>query len=391
MYRKVSNTVRLHPFAVDLSIALGLAVLLALIPVGGAERTGRPLSSAILPGFIAAIVALPLMLRRRYPYHSLAGIVLLTVLSYGLSSPKPPVMLPLALALYSVGARGYRRGSLISAGAVTAALAVVDMTLVDSAQLAEVMVRDAAWILGSTALGFAVASRRAYVDEFRRRALEAERTREEEAQRRVNEERLRIARDVHDGVAHALASISLQASAAGAVIETDPEGAREALRQIRGASVSALAELRATLGVLRQPGGPAATEDPALDRLARLADVLRAGGIEVSVDRRGQEDRSVPAEIGNVAYRVLQEALTNVLRHSGAKHADVIMAYDRSRLVISVADDGVGPQCGAGRGTGFGIRGMRERVEAVGGHLEAGVKPGGGFLVRADLPLAGTA
>jgi signal transduction histidine kinase len=254
-------------------------------------------------------------------------------------------------------------------------------------------VRDFAWVIGATAIGYAVANRRAYVDEFRRRAVEAERTREEEAQRRVNDERLRIAQDVHDGVAHALASISLQASAAAAVIDTDPEGAREALGQIRGSSVAALAELRATLGVLRQPTQDITSDTGqalTLEQLGGLAGVLRAGGIEVSVTRQGTT-REVPAEVSNVAYRILQEALTNVLRHSGARHADVSVTYDRSSVTVTVADDGSGTQGTTATSPGFGITGMRERAEAIGGVLEAIPRPEGGFLVRAQLPLVGTA
>lgn len=389
MYRELRRITKNHPLAVDTSLALVLAVLLALVSIGGAVRDGRLVSSAVGPALLAAIVALPLVLRRRRPYLALGGTLLLAMLAFGLSSPTPPVLLPIAVALYAVGACGYRRGSLMATGAAIAAIAIIRFVLSDSTLRAEELVRDVAWILGAAAVGFAVASRRAYVEEFRQRALEAERTREEEAQRRVDEERLRIARDVHDGVAHALASISLQASAAGAVIDSDPEGAREALRQIRGASVSALAELRATLGVLRQPVTTGAAAAPTLEQLAGLADILRAGGIEVSVSRKGG-DRNIPAEVGNVAYRIVQEALTNVLRHSGARHADVVMTFDPSALIISVADDGGGPKDEGSR-TGYGIKGMRERAEAIGGLLEAGPRSGGGFIVRAELPLRGAA
>ena len=127
-----------------------------------------------------------------------------------------------------------------------------------------------------------------------------------------------------------------------------------------------------------------------MEQLAELADVLRAGGIEVSVSREGG-DQTVPMELGNVAYRILQEALTNVLRHSGARHADVKVRYDHRSLTVSVADDGNGQTENDGRGAGYGITGMRERAEAVGGSLEAGPESGGGFVVRADLPLGGAA
>ncbi|MFH0917150.1 MAG: sensor histidine kinase [bacterium] len=390
MYKKLCRVLREHPLAVDTSIALAVAALLAAVSVGGGIRENDQASAMVLPTVLSAIVALPLFLRRRHPYLALAGTLILTMLAFGLSSPVPPVMLAIAVALYTVGDRGYRIGSLIGAAAAVTCILIIRLIFSGGSALAEGLVRDVAWIVGSSALGYAVASRRAYVEEFKQRALHAERTREEEAQRRVNEERLRIARDVHDGVAHALASISLQASAGGAVLDSDPEGAREALRQIRGASVSALAELRATLGVLRQPVSAGAAPAPSLEQLAELADVLRAGGIEVSVSREGG-DRTVPTEVGNVAYRILQEALTNVLRHSGARHADVKVRYDHRSLTVSVADDGNGRTEDDGRGAGYGITGMRERAEAVGGSLEAGPESDGGFAVRADLPLGGAA
>jgi signal transduction histidine kinase len=390
MYRKFRRILGEHPLAVDTAIALVVAAFVVVVSIGGGIRQGRQASALIAPTVLAAIAALPLLARRRYPYFALAGTLALALVAYGFTSPVPLVMLPAAVALYTVGASGHRKGSLIGVGGAVVSIVVIGLALSPGTDLAEGLVRDVAWIVGSTALGFAVASRRAYVEEFKQRALHAERTREEEAQRRVDEERLRIARDVHDGVAHALASISLQASAAGAVLDSDPEGAREALRQIRGASVSALAELRATLGILRQPAGAGVTQAPTLEQLAGLADVLRAGGIEVSVSREGG-DRTVPADVGNVAYRILQEALTNVLRHSGARHADVKLRYERASLTVSVADDGNGQMQDDARGTGYGITGMRERAAAVGGSLEAGPKAGGGFVVRADLPLGGAA
>jgi signal transduction histidine kinase len=390
MHKNLRRVLEEHPRAVDTSIALVLGALLAGVAVGGGVREGRQASAMVAPAVLSAIVALPLFLRRSKPYLALAGTLILAVLAFSLSSPVPPVMLPIAVALYTVGARGYRGWSLIGAAAAIVSILIIRSLLSHSPALAEELVRDGAWIVGSTALGYAVASRRAYVEEFKQRALHAERTREEEAQRRVNEERLRIARDVHDGVAHALASISLQASAAGAVLDTDPEGAREALRQIRGASVSALAELRATLGVLRQPAFVGAAPSSGLEQLTELADVLRAGGIEVSVSQEGG-DRTVPMDVGNVAYRILQEALTNVLRHSGARHADVRVQCDKECLTVSVTDDGRGQTPDDGRGAGYGITGMRERAEAVGGTLEAGPKSGGGFVVRADLPFGGAA
>lgn len=390
MYRKLCRVIADHRLLVDTVLALAIAAFMAAVAVEGGIRSGREASAMVAPALLSAIVALPLVERRRYPYHTLAATLALTALAFGLSTPLPPVILPVVVALYTLGVCGQRKGSLLSAGAAMVVLVAIRLAFSSTGDPVEGIVRDFAWIVGSTAVGSAIASRRAFVEALRQRALDAERTREEEAERRVNEERLRIARDVHDGVAHALASISLQASAASAVLNSDVEGAREALGQIRGASVSALAELRATLGVLRQPAGAGETQAPTLEQLSGLADVLRAGGIEVSVRREGGI-RTVPAETGRVAYRIIQEALTNVLRHSGARHADVNVRYGQESLTISVSDDGNGRVRDDKHGPGFGITGMRERAAAAGGSLEAGPKAGGGFVVSANLPLGGAA
>ncbi|MBC7292917.1 MAG: histidine kinase dimerization/phosphoacceptor domain-containing protein, partial [Thermoleophilia bacterium] len=243
---------RRHLLVVDTIIALAIAAALVAVSIKGGAWQGRQVSDIAVTAVLSALTALPLCARRMRPFWALAGTLILVLVAFGVSSPYAPVMFPIAVALYTVGARGYRIGSLIGAVAAVVSILIIRLVFLQGADLAEGLARDVAWVVGSTALGYGVANRRAYVEELKQRALHAERTREEEARRRVNEERLRIARDVHDGVAHALASISLQASAASAVLDSDPEGAREALRQIREASVSALAELRATLGVLRQ-------------------------------------------------------------------------------------------------------------------------------------------
>jgi signal transduction histidine kinase len=388
VYKHFRQSLTDHPLAVDITIALAIAMLLAAGSIAGGLRDGRQLSSTLFPALLVGLVALPLCVRRVRPRMALAGTLIFAALAFGLSTPLPPTVLPIAVALYTIGARGDRRSSLIAVGVSVASILLIRLVFAYSTGYAEGVTRDIGWIFGSSALGYAVASRRAYVEQFKQRAIEAERTREEEAQRRVDEERLRIARDVHDGVAHALASISLQASAASAVLDSDPVGAREALQQIRGTSVSALAELRATLGVLRQTGqGPRA---PGFIEVTELANVLRAGGIEVSVRQEGG-GRPLPTEVGNVAYRILQEALTNVLRHSGAGHADVTVRQDEATMLIVVADDGRGPVPGSEQGKGYGITGMRERAASVGGSLEVGPHARGGFVVKAVLPLTAVA
>ncbi len=380
---------RLHRFdtehrqVVDACVAIILALLLG-VGLGLRPSVGDT-SARLVGGLLAAAVALPLALRRRNPYLALLGSLVFALALNIFSVPEPPVVLPLALALYTIGTVGSRGAVLLTGLGTLAVSLAMGLVLTGDQPVIEEIVRDIAWVVGSLAVGYAVANRRAYVDQIRQRALEAERTKEEEAQRRVEEERIRIARDVHDGVAHALASISLQAGAADAVFDTDPAGARRALKAIRAASVSALSELRLTVGTLRHQGDGPAAEGFERDRVDRLADVLRAEGIRVSVHGEAYS-RPLAGEVGIAAQRILQEALTNVLRHSGARKVDI--SFDRvgDDLVLVVTDDGAGLKQ-PGANPGYGLVGMRERAEALGGRVEHGPGPRGGFVVRADLPI----
>jgi signal transduction histidine kinase len=206
---------------------------------------------------------------------------------------------------------------------------------------------------------------------------------EEEATGRMIAERLRIARELHDVLSHSLASISLQAGVGLHLVDRQPEQAREALRTIRQASTDALAQARAALSVVRGPGGD--RPEPGLADLDGLAASVRATGLPVQLDTE-LDGEPVPEAIGAVAYRVVQEALTNVMRHAGPgarARARVARAHDW--LEIEVRDDGAGAAEAAS--PGHGLRGMAERVGAVGGELRAGPAPGGGFALHARLPL----
>jgi signal transduction histidine kinase len=204
----------------------------------------------------------------------------------------------------------------------------------------------------------------------------------------VVEERIRIARDVHDGVAHALASISIQASAGSAVLGSDPEGARQALRAIRLASAGALSDLRVTLGLLRHQEGAAQEGSFDAGLVDQLAEVLRAEGVRVSV-RWGGRLRTLDGRLGVSARRILQEALTNVLRHACAREVEIGLDFVADEFVLIVTDDGRGPVNTANEPQGYGLVGMRERAIAVGGSLEYGPRLSGGFYVQAVLPLGG--
>jgi signal transduction histidine kinase len=221
----------------------------------------------------------------------------------------------------------------------------------------------------------------------RERAAEAVRNRKEEERRRATEERLRIARELHDVLGHNISLINVQAGVALHLMDERPEQARTALAAIKEASAETLREMRAVLGVLRQ-ADEEAPRSPA-PSVARLDDLLsRAGvaGIQVSTEVRG-EPRALPHGVDLAAFRIVQEALTNVTKHAGPAAATVRLTYADRDLVIQVDDDGRGPNGELDRADSSGIRGMRERAEALGGELAAGPRPEGGFRVRARLPL----
>jgi len=224
----------------------------------------------------------------------------------------------------------------------------------------------------------------------RQRSLALAHSRDEEELRRASEERLRIARDLHDVVAHSLAVINVQANTALHLLDQQPDRARSTLTVINDVSKQALVELRSVLGVLRQvdedlPRSPA----PSLDRMPELVSRATAAGISVRVSEEGTRPGPLPANVDLAGYRILQEALTNSARHASGCAVAVRVVYGPGDLVIQVDDDGGGrPQPGiAASGSGSGIVGMTERARSLGGTLRAGPRPDGGFRVRARLPL----
>jgi signal transduction histidine kinase len=265
--------------------------------------------------------------------------------------------------------------------------------------------------LGALAIaaGDSSRNRRAYLAEVEQRAERAERDRERDARRRVADERLRIARDLHDSVGHHLALISVQSDVAGRAVDSDPAGAREALAHVKSASRKGLEELRDTVSLLRQPGDQVAPTSVPVAGLEELDDLLlslRASGLAIDCLVKGTVVTLAPAA-DRTAYRVIQESLTNVRKHSRQRQARLTIGYDRRDLRITVDDLGgtagdpggdaggsaakggsaAGPgAAGRDRAAGHGIVGMRERVLAIGGQFTAGPRPGGAFQVRATLP-----
>jgi signal transduction histidine kinase len=229
--------------------------------------------------------------------------------------------------------------------------------------------------------------RAAYLQQVEQRAADAERTREEMARRRAGEERLRIARELHDSLTHSISVVSVQAQVAVHLARKRGEDVPDALLAIQEAGRDAMRELRATLDVLRQPAEEREQPGSGLERLHELVERARSAGVPATVSISGQQ-RSLPAALDRAAYRIVQEALTNVARHAGPVSASVLIRFAPDQLTVQVDDDGratleVVPS------PGMGLTGMRERVTALGGQLHAGPRPEGGFTVRALLPTAG--
>jgi signal transduction histidine kinase len=242
------------------------------------------------------------------------------------------------------------------------------------------------WFVAANVAGLVARQRRAYLEQVEQRAVEAERTREEMALRRAGEERLRIARDLHDSLTHSISVIKVQAGIAVHLARKDGEEPAAVLLAIQEASSTAMRELRATLDVLRSSSDEACV---GLARVGELAERTRAAGVPVQVSVSGQPC-DLPAEVDQAGYRVVQEALTNVARHAGTAAAQIHLEYAPAQLTVSVTDDG---QASAVQPVtpGVGLRGMRERVTGLGGTLHAAPGDRGGFAVRATFPLDGPA
>jgi MYXO-CTERM domain-containing protein len=368
----------------DLLLAAGLAVfgVVGTLGAAGEQPTARPLDPAAWA--LLLVAAGVLLARRRHPALVLAVTAAATVAWLAASYPYGPVFLPLSVAVYTVAATTARErlpalvGCVVGLLAVLVAVGVGDGRVWRWEELPGVLLAFLALLLVPLWVGTVVRARRGRTAE--------------EARRRADDERLRVARELHDVVSHSIAMINFRAGVALHVLDRRPEQAREALVAIRQASAGAMQELRATVGVLRQPGGGERSQAavPGLAQLDQLvAGVARAGPpVRVVVDGDPVE---LPPAVDLAAYRVVQESLTNVVRHAGPASAIVRVAYGAAEVVVEVTDDGTGsPDASGGLdGGGHGIGGMRERVAALGGELRAGPRPQGGFRIWARLPLPG--
>ncbi|MQA99902.1 MAG: sensor histidine kinase [Actinobacteria bacterium] len=322
-----------------------------------------------------------LVVRRRYP-ATVLGVVLATTLGYTLLDyPRGPIFLALIVAFVTAVMKGRRVEALVALalGYVGFLWAGYLLGVEPAPSLGEALGLGA-WLL----LLFAVSE---IARARRERAIELARTREAEAKRRAGEERLRIARELHDVLAHNISLINVQAGTALHLLDEHPEQARPSLAAIRQASNEALAELRSVLDILRE-GQESVPRSPT-SRLAHVDDLIaktEAAGAHVTMRIEG-DARPLAPGVDLAAFRVVQEALTNVTKHARDARVAVEISYEDRELTVQIDDDGVGAPVGAPSGGGRGISGMRERAAALGGELEAGPRPGGGFRVRARFPV----
>jgi signal transduction histidine kinase len=372
-----------------------LALVAASLPM--AVFASMPVPSGVPVGVLAVGYALvllhtmPLAARRRFPGTVLA-ICVASGLAIGALFLPPEFLGPAILvAVYSVAAYGSRWVALAGLAAAELGLAAVQLIQgrfgEPAAWVQFALIIGAAWLLG-----YFVGDRHVYAARLEERTAELEQAREELARRAVAEERLRLARELHDVVAHSMSVIAVQSGVGAHVAESRPEEVGKALSAIEATSRATLEELRRLLGVLRQDSESQASLSPVpgladLDSL--LGEVAKAG---LAVRLRVEGTPSpLPAGVDLSAYRIVQEALTNVVKHAGPARAQVTIGYRDQDVTVEVTDDGRGAAAlaGDGRGgTGHGLVGMRERVAAFGGDLETGPRPGGGFRVAARLPLA---
>jgi signal transduction histidine kinase len=378
-----------HPFQADAVLAAALAVIALVSEWAAGEYWAgvhwrHPDALAVV---LALALTVPLAWRRQHPAEVLTIVGIATVLIYAASFPPVFVGNPLLLAFYSAIVHRRRQGVL---GAVLFTVVVIcaDLIMARGHRRAvdlfgNVVVFALAWIIGDI-----IRSRRAYTASLRERAERLEAEQALTARQAVSDERTRIARELHDVVAHSMSVMVVQAGAARRVIDADPAQAREALQSIEETGRQALDEMRRLVGVLRHDDEVAASRwpQPTVEHLDLLLDSLREAGLDVRLTIEGQP-QPLPTGVELSAFRIVQEALTNTLKHAGPADAQVVLRWDRDALDVEISDDGQGPTDSGDPVPGHGLVGMRERVALFGGTLQAGARPGGGFRVRARFPL----
>jgi signal transduction histidine kinase len=380
-----------HTLLGDVVLAAALAALAAVTGLAlVAPQAQAPPPTPVIVLWALALAA-PLVVRRRWPLAVLAVTTVHFTRYWAVGQPNEIASwLVLGVAVYSAATYGsLRRGYWVSGACLLWLVgAGVLPTLRAGAgpvELAAVALFDSLPFLLGWSLGVMTRRLRAYRATLEERNRQLDRQQEANARRAVLEERVRIARELHDVVAHHVSLMGIQAGVARRLFDRDPAEAVAAIASVETAGRQAIAELQQLVGVLRGRGeGDDLAPQPSLQRLPELVEHMRQAGLPVELHQRGRL-RQLPAGVELSLYRIVQEALTNTLKHAGPAHASVTVCYNRGMVEVEVVDDGSGPASGRPATGGRGLVGMRERVSLYGGRLEAGARPGGGFRVHAVL------
>jgi signal transduction histidine kinase len=368
-------------WALDALLAMGAA---ALEVAQTFESDGSPPVVSVMLAFVAGAV---LVLRRRHPLATL-GVSLVALLGVALAGATPLAAAPL-IGLYTVATLCERRVSL-PALVLTVSVSVVTTLVVPSGDQLFDPILAVACSLGAWGLGVYVETRRKYRRELQRRAAFIERERQQLARLAAHEERAAIARELHDIVAHSVTVMLVGVRGARDVLRSQPEVADATLGKVETSGEQSLVELRRILELLREPADAAESRpQPSLAQLDALVAQYRSAGLAVMLERAGDQ-RPLPGGVELSVYRIVQEALTNVLKHARASSVVVTLAFRDSALELEVVDDGA-PLRQDAVVPGHGLVGMRERVALLGGELETGRRESGGFRVAARLPVGGDA
>lgn len=372
---------RAHPFAADALLAAALTLLnvATLGQPDDVDYRAQNLLSVVLVG----LMTVPIAWRRVNPVLVWGLVAASTVLYEAMGFPSAQSV-GVGVALYTVAVRCDRRTAL-RVLVVTAALVVLVFATARWAVTVDTVISNLVLFGGAWLVGDSLRTRRRYVAGLEERARLAEAEQKAEAERAAARERARIARELHDVVAHSMSVMVVQAGAARRTLRQDADQATEALQSVEATGREAMTEMRRLLGVLRTDEDTTLAPQPSLRMVGDLVHECAEAGLPVEVEVTGDE-RDLPPGVDLSVYRIVQEALTNTLKHAGPARATVHLRYDPDHLHVRVVDDGRGAAANDD-GQGHGLVGMRERVELFGGDLRTGPRRGGGYEVRARLPL----
>lgn len=342
-----------------------------------------------LPVFLSlALTTLPLVLRRVSPWL----VYLFTVVTFlGVQGEFRGYSMSLAgpmVALFTVGCLRPRTETAIAAALGAAAMFFSSIPVESTGVALLFRLQNVTYLIVAALAGYAVRMHREYLEAAEQRAAQAERSREEEAVRRVAEERVRIARELHDITAHSLTAVSIQAAAAERLVDRDPQAAKEAIATVRATAKGSLDEIRSMIGVLRDDDGAETSPTQGTERLGDLARYLEEAGVRTELDTAGYDRAAVPVFIDVALFGIAREAATNIARHAKASSAVIRLRTDGGQARLTVEDDGVGIAAER-RGEGHGLQGMAERTSLLNGTFSAEDRPGGGTVVCAEIPVEG--